>query len=79
MLIEYFKELITGNRLAVSRGIGKGKDGVFILFCMLKCGSQNFSFYIADTKINSRNILKPFYVRLQNLIRNHSILLFAKL
>ena len=64
MFIKYFKELITGNHLAVRRRIHKRKYGAFILFRMLECGSQDLSLHITDAQVNSCNLFQSFDIRL---------------
>ena len=67
VLIKHFKELITGNHLAVRRRIHKREYGAFILFRMLECGSQDLSLHITDAKVNSCNLFQSFDIRLQRL------------
>ena len=64
VLIKHFKELITGNHLAVRRRIHKREYGAFILFRMLECGSQDLSLHITDAKVNSCNLFQSFDIRL---------------
>ena len=68
VLVKYLKKLIAGNHLTVCRRICKGKDGVLILFCLLKRGCQNFSFHVADAEIDPGNFFQSVNVRLQDLI-----------
>ena len=64
MFVKHFKELITGNHLAVRRRIHKRKYGTFILFRMLERGSQDLSLHITDAQVNSRNLFQSFDIRL---------------